>query len=121
MLEVPLIRTLLSKQAQSTRFNGTPIVECEYPFAIKNKETIISGTIDRLILWQESDVIHHIEIIDYKMRRTLDEQTTDDLVESCMPQLKLYKKAISTLFTLPPNRVSCRLVFPSLAWEYLMH
>jgi ATP-dependent exoDNAse (exonuclease V) beta subunit len=88
-------------------------VEREWPFLVREGERILSGQIDRLVLWYDGDRPSAADVIDFKTDR-LDPgnlAALADRVEHYRPQLEAYRRALTRLFRLPADRVSARLVF----------
>ncbi len=111
MLDNPAISALLTRPRDPDR-SLIPRVLCEHPFAFRKDDQLISGVIDRLVLWQRAGRIESADLIDFK---------TDDLgeaesllqskIETYRPQIESYRAAISQLFDVPSAMITARLAF----------
>jgi ATP-dependent exoDNAse (exonuclease V) beta subunit len=88
-------------------------VEREWPFLVREGDRIVSGQIDRLVLWYDGDRPWAADVIDFKTDRLEpgDAAALAARVEHYRPQLEAYRRALRRLFRLPVERVSARLVF----------
>jgi ATP-dependent exoDNAse (exonuclease V) beta subunit len=88
-------------------------VEREWPFLVREGERILSGQIDRLVLWYDGERPSAADVIDFKSDRLdpCNPAALADRVEHYRPQLEAYRRALTRLFRLPADRVSARLVF----------
>jgi len=97
-------------------------VEPERRFAVrwkdaKGKQSLLHGSIDRLVIRRLGDEIIALEIIDFKSDRPADGESASEFLakrtEIYTPQLQAYHQAIAKLY---PNiqNISAKLVFVSL-------
>ena len=89
----------------------TPRVLREHPFACRFDRTLISGIIDRLVLWSSGDQTVAAELIDFKTDAINDEQTLAERIAIYRPQLDSYRRAVAQLFGLASDQVTAKLVF----------
>ncbi len=88
-------------------------VQREWPFLVREGGQILSGQIDRLVLWCDGDRPVAADVIDFKTDRLAADNPAAlaDRVEHYRPQLDAYRRALTRLYRLPADRVSARLVF----------
>lgn len=107
LFEKPAIRALFTRP---TGDRARCRVYRERPFALRDGNTILSGAIDRLVVFEGG-----AEIIDFKT----DTVAADDpaalaaKVEFYRPQLDAYRRAVAAMYRLPTDRVAARLAFLS--------
>jgi ATP-dependent exoDNAse (exonuclease V) beta subunit len=91
-------------------------VEREWPFLVREGDRILSGQIDRLVVWYDGDRPLAADVIDFKTDRLAADNPAAlaDRVEHYRPQLEAYRRALARLFRLPADRVSARLAFVEL-------
>jgi ATP-dependent exoDNAse (exonuclease V) beta subunit len=91
-------------------------VQREWPFLVREGGQILSGQIDRLVLWYDGDRPWAADVIDFKTDRLAADNPAAlaDRVEHYRPQLEAYRRALARLYRLPADRVSARLVFVEL-------
>ncbi len=114
MLDQPAITAALRRD-QSPHHALTPQVLREHPFACRFERTLISGIIDRLVLWSSGDRIVAAEIVDFKTDVIADGASLDARVASYRPQLESYRRAVVQLFGLAVDRVAAKLLFVQAA------
>ena len=87
----------------------------EHPFAVKDGEALLTGSIDRLILIRSNGEVVAADVVDYKTDAISagDAAALSDKVEFYRPQIEAYRRAVQKLFQLPAERVTSRLVFVS--------
>lgn len=110
MLDQPAITAALSR-GQSPHRALTPRVLREHPFACRFERTLISGIIDRLVLWSSGDQVVAVEIVDFKTDVIADRASLDARVASYRPQLESYRRAVTQLFGLTSDRIVAKLLF----------
>jgi ATP-dependent exoDNAse (exonuclease V) beta subunit len=92
----------------------------ERPFAIRDGDAILSGQIDRLVLLYDADQVVAADVVDYKTDALPadDPQAVEVRAEIYRPQLEAYRRAVSKLYRLAPERISARLLFvePGVVW-----
>ncbi|HWB08112.1 MAG TPA: UvrD-helicase domain-containing protein [Pirellulales bacterium] len=129
-LENPRLRAALSRAAyQSARDapwasrpeisaelgGAPPMLEVfrERPFAVRLRDTLLSGTFDRLLLIRSSATRRLVaaEVLDYKTDAVAagDPQAVGNIVDRYRPQLSAYREAVCRMFGLPNKRVMTRL------------
>ena len=88
-------------------------VSRERPFAVRDADTILRGSIDRLVILYDGDRPVGADVIDFKTDAVGrdDDSALQAAVDTYRPQLDAYRRAVASLFGLEPNRVSARLVF----------
>jgi ATP-dependent exoDNAse (exonuclease V) beta subunit len=85
----------------------------ERPFAIREDDTILSGKFDRVTVLYDGNQIIAADVVDYKTDKLPadDPRAIDVRAEAYRPQLDAYRRAVSKLCRLAPNRISVRLLF----------
>ncbi len=84
----------------------------EHPFAWREGVSLVSGVIDRLVLWQEGDRVVAAELLDFKTDAVPDSgPVLDARIATYRPQLESYRRAVSRLFAIDASCVAARLVF----------
>ncbi|HEY6565228.1 MAG TPA: PD-(D/E)XK nuclease family protein, partial [Pirellulaceae bacterium] len=90
-------------------------VETERPFAVRDGDRLLVGTIDRLVTMRRNDRIVAADILDFKT----DELAADDefalhaKAVYYRPQLQAYRSAVSIMLSIPGKAVTARLLFVS--------
>ncbi len=110
MLDNPVIAAVLTRD-QSPHHSLTPRVLREHPFACRFDRTLISGIVDRLVLWSSKNKIVAAEIIDFKTDAIANQAALNARVETYRPQLDSYRQAVSQIFRLAMSDISTTLVF----------
>lgn len=110
LLGNPAIAAVLSR-ASSPHHSLTPRVLREHPFACRFGRTLISGIIDRLVLWSSGDQIVAAEFFDFKTDAITDRSSLSAKLEAYRPQLESYRRAVTQLFQLEASNVSATLIF----------
>ncbi len=89
----------------------------ELPFAIHDDDSLLTGSIDRLVVLFDGSRPLGAEVIDFKTDRIApgDEAALAARVEHYRPQLAAYRRAVARTRGLPEDRISARLVFLHLA------
>jgi ATP-dependent exoDNAse (exonuclease V) beta subunit len=92
------------------------IVFRERPFAIRDGESILTGSIDRLVVLYNGPAAIGADILDYKTDSLAPDAPAaiDEKVNHYRPQLDAYRRAVSAMYKLPPERISARLAFVSV-------
>jgi ATP-dependent helicase/nuclease subunit A len=85
----------------------------EYHFAVRTADEMLSGSIDRLTLLYDADLIVGADIIDFKTDR-IDLAGLAERAEYYRPQLEAYREAVQKSFGLPMEKISIRLAFVRL-------
>ncbi len=109
-LEKPAIAAALSRES-SPHHSLTPRVLREHPFACRFDRTLISGIIDRLVLWSSGNKVVAAEILDFKTDAVDDQPSLSARVETYQPQLDSYRQAVAQLFHLAASDVMATLIF----------
>lgn len=114
MLEKPEIEAVLRRDitSQQLPLGCEPRVLREYPFACCLDQALISGVIDRLVLWSDADQIIAADLFDFKTDAVSGRgELWEARVANYRLQIETYRRAVSHLFGLTPDRISARLVF----------
>ncbi|MFW6169640.1 MAG: UvrD-helicase domain-containing protein [Planctomycetota bacterium] len=90
-------------------------VHNERRFAVRDDGRLLSGAIDRLVLLHDQDHLVAADILDYKTDYINENnpQALNELVAHYHPQLEAYRRAVATMFRLPRQNISARLLFVS--------
>ncbi len=110
MLAKPAIAAVLSRE-RSPHHSLAPRVLREHPFACRFDRTLISGIIDRLVVWSSKNKIVAAEIVDFKTDAVDDQPSIAAKVAMYRPQLESYCLATAQLFGLVADQVTAKLVF----------
>ena len=87
-------------------------VSQERPFAVLDGETILRGSIDRLVVLYDGDRPLGADVIDFKTDAVgRDDDALQTAVDTYRPQLAAYRRAVVSLFGLQPDQVSSHLMF----------
>ncbi|MCX7426725.1 MAG: UvrD-helicase domain-containing protein [Planctomycetia bacterium] len=88
----------------------------ERRFALRDGESILTGSIDRLVILYNGPVAIGADVLDYKTDAIgpNDPAAIDEKLNHYRPQLDAYRRAVSAMYKLPPERVSARLAFVSV-------
>lgn len=89
-------------------------VRNEVPIASVDNDRLISGNVDRLVLWRHADRIIAAAIIDYKTDPVATDEQRIERTQFYAPQLDAYRQAVQSMLRLPAERVATRLVFVEL-------
>jgi len=83
----------------------------ERPFAVRDGDAILSGTIDRLVVLFDGSRPIGADVLDFKTDRLPvgDRPAWQQRIEFYRPQLEAYRRAVADLFRLDPSCISTRL------------
>ncbi|MGI8979518.1 MAG: UvrD-helicase domain-containing protein [Pirellulaceae bacterium] len=115
-LRGPRVAALLSRQHYELSANGKHIsLEAlrELPFAFRQDDELLSGSIDRLVLVRQSGKLTAAEVIDYKTDTVTSPAQLPELTKFYRPQLEAYKRAAARITGLSADRITAKLVFLS--------
>ncbi|WP_166824605.1 UvrD-helicase domain-containing protein [Thalassoroseus pseudoceratinae] len=124
-IAVPRIARLLSREEYTNAEDIWPaeiatritpnaaIVRTEFPLAVRLEDRLVSGQIDRLVLFRNGTEVVAADIIDFKTDRLAkgSVENIDNLVKHYEPQQLAYRDAISKMYHLNPSAIANRLVF----------
>lgn len=85
----------------------------ELPFAFRQDDELLNGSIDRLVLVRQSGRLISAEVIDYKTDSITSPNQLPELTAFYRPQLEAYKRAAERITGLPENRITAKLMFLS--------
>jgi len=110
-LAKPGIRAVLSRSAYESGFN--PQVWNERTFVVRQGETILRGTFDRLVILFDGDKPVRAEVLDFKSDSldAGDPAAVAAKQEHYRPQLEAYRSAVRQIYGLGEDRITARLVF----------
>ncbi len=117
MLAGPNLAALLSRrhyELSAERKAITLEALRELPFAFRQNDELLSGTIDRLVLVRQSGRLTAAEVIDYKTDTVTSPAQLSELTEFYRPQLAAYKQAAERITGLPAECITAKLVFLSV-------
>ncbi len=104
------------KQADGKTEKRTVELWREKSFELILDSEWVSGTMDRVVLLRNAaGVAESAEILDYKSDRLADEAALQAAARRYAPQMALYRKVLSRLAGLKPEKIRCRLLFTSAA------
>ncbi|BDS08876.1 DNA helicase [Oceaniferula spumae] len=78
----------------------------EQPIETQHEGSWVSGIIDRAVIHLENGQPVSIDIVDFKT----DSKDVTELKEAYSKQLDIYRQAMSRIFQLPPENISCHLL-----------
>ena len=111
----PKISTLLSRRFYASWGKALSLeTERELPFAFREGDQILSGSIDRLVLISTAGKLMAADVVDYKTDAVASPARLPELVEHYRPQLEAYKRAAERITRLPADCITAWLVFLSL-------
>jgi ATP-dependent exoDNAse (exonuclease V) beta subunit len=110
-LNNPEIQAVLRRSAYEAGAN--PQVWNERAFVVRREETILRGTIDRLVILFDGETLVGADIIDFKSDSLdpADPAAVEAKKTHYRPQLEAYRTAVAKLYGLPGDRITTRLVF----------
>lgn len=115
-LRGPRVSALLSRRHYELAAGGKDVtLEAlrELPFAFRQEDQLLNGSIDRLVLVRQSGRLTAAEVIDFKTDTVTSPTQLPELTEFYRPQLEAYKKAAERITGLPAERITARVVFLS--------
>ena len=88
----------------------------ERRFALRDGESLLTGSIDRLVVLYNGPAAIGADVLDYKTDALPpdDPAAIDEKLNHYRPQLDAYRRAVAAMYKLPPERVSARLAFVSV-------
>jgi ATP-dependent exoDNAse (exonuclease V) beta subunit len=88
-------------------------VQNERRFAIREDDTLLTGSIDRLVLISHKDDLIAADVTDYKtdVIAAEDEAGLQSRIEYYRPQLAAYRRAVSRFTKLEESQIATRVVF----------
>ena len=110
-LEKSEVRAVLSRSTYQPGL--TPQVWNERTFVVRQQDTILRGTFDRLVILFDGDTPVRADIIDFKSD-SLDPNDPIAITakkDLYRPQLQAYRSAVQHLYGLSDDRIATRLVF----------
>jgi ATP-dependent exoDNAse (exonuclease V) beta subunit len=130
MLAQPAVAALLSRAFyQTPAWLGLPTapahwpkgpsvqldVSCEWSFAVRQGEELISGAIDRLVVVRQGDQVLAADVIDFKTDELPSDARAQDVLATrrdyYRPQVEAYRTVVARVLALPIQRIGARLVF----------
>jgi ATP-dependent exoDNAse (exonuclease V) beta subunit len=92
-------------------------VHTERPFAIRDGDEILTGSIDRLVLIRRGGKLLAADVLDFKTDAIPPDnpRLLQERIAFYSPQLEAYRKAVARTFHLEPRRITSRLLFLSAA------
>jgi ATP-dependent exoDNAse (exonuclease V) beta subunit len=88
-------------------------VHRELPFALRQEDQLLNGSIDRLVLTRQAGRLAAAEVIDFKTDSVTSPNQLPELTEFYRPQLEAYRNAAERITGVPADRITARLVFLS--------
>lgn len=92
------------------------IVHRERSFSVPVDGALLSGTIDRLLLFCRDNKVLAAEIVDFKTDAVTDLAAARKRRETYRGQLEAYSEALATMYGLDRQRIAARLVFLDGGW-----
>ena len=116
ILSQAAVRRVLSRPAGAAERE----VLREHPFAIRDGDVLLSGSIDRLVLLRRGEKVVAADVVDYKTDAIADDAVLADKVEFYRPQLEAYCRAVAKIFHVPAEGVTSRLLFLTAGREVVL-
>ncbi len=110
-LERPALNSILRTTAYLRDGVDRVEVKNESTFALKQKELVFTGSIDRLVLSYQGEQLIAAEVLDYKTDTIKDISDLKKKSEDYSEQLAIYKEAVAKIHALKPEQVTAKLVF----------
>lgn len=125
MLERPVVAAALSQRGfdpaaldftadvrtELTNHDVTTKLYRERSFVVRQEDTLVFGTVDRVTRFYRGDRLVATDILDFKTDAVSGAAAIAERVGFYRPQIQAYRRAISALTALPPERISARLLF----------
>jgi ATP-dependent exoDNAse (exonuclease V) beta subunit len=86
-------------------------VERERAFALRSGESLLVGSMDRLVLFYRGSQLVAAEIVDFKTDQITSDQQAAERIAFYRPQLEAYRAACAKMLQLPAKRILCRVAF----------
>jgi ATP-dependent exoDNAse (exonuclease V) beta subunit len=102
-LQQPNAQTLLQR-------DGAEELWRERRFMTRLDNRLVAGSFDRVHLWLEDGKPHRACLIDYKTDR-VDDNTIDSVAARYAEQIRLYRRALSSMLGIDPHRIDAKLFF----------
>ncbi|MCB0332175.1 MAG: hypothetical protein KDD55_01680, partial [Bdellovibrionales bacterium] len=104
------IASLFSRE-QYVAPDGRLMLYPEYSFVYREESHLVTGTIDRLVLWSDASGSRWAEIVDFKSDTLREENDLAEKVSFYQPQLEAYRQAVMHLYGLESSSVILKLAF----------
>jgi ATP-dependent exoDNAse (exonuclease V) beta subunit len=117
MLERPALREALVEANYRQRFASltaqSPRLEVwrERPFAVADSQGLLTGTLDRVVVFCDGTQPLAAEVLDYKTDVISDPQARNARVDFYRPQLEAYRRAVGRLCHLSSAKITAKLLF----------
>ena len=86
-------------------------VERERRFAVRDADALLSGAIDRLVLLVRDGRVLAADVLDFKTDLVDGPDILEKRIDFYRPQIAAYRRAVSRMHALEPDRIVSRLVF----------
>ncbi|MCG8401710.1 MAG: PD-(D/E)XK nuclease family protein, partial [Firmicutes bacterium] len=106
-------RAMLASDAiqQQLRRNGATELWREQDFVVVHEQRTLSGTMDRVAIHRNAEGnVQSAVVIDFKTDG-VNETTMDETIARYAPQMRTYRAALTSMLSLPPDRIAVRLLF----------
>jgi ATP-dependent exoDNAse (exonuclease V) beta subunit len=110
-LEAPQVREALSRGDRAGVLEVLREEEFSMIISEDGVETMLNGSIDRLVLEKEGEVVVRAEVIDYKTDRAEGDAQLAERAEHHRAQLETYRSAVAKRYVLDDEQISMKLVF----------
>ena len=125
MLDRPTVAAALSKQPfepaalgfardicdELRGGNVTRTLDRERSFVVREGDTMVFGTIDRMTRYYRGGKLLAIDILDFKTDAVRDAAGIAQRAATYRPQLAAYRRAMAAVASLAPERIATRLLF----------
>jgi ATP-dependent helicase/nuclease subunit A len=98
-------------RAELTNRGLTTKLYREQSFVVRQENALVFGTVDRVTRIYRGDQLVAADILDFKTDAVGDAAAIAERAGFYRPQIQAYRRAISALTALPPERISARLLF----------
>ncbi|MCB0322271.1 MAG: UvrD-helicase domain-containing protein [Bdellovibrionales bacterium] len=107
----PAFRAQLSLARYQARAAEDLALFREHPFAVREENTLLSGTFDRLVVGSSGNTPLFAHVIDFKTDRIENPLALEQKIKMYQPQLAAYRLAASKSCGLPAAKVEAQLLF----------
>lgn len=113
MLWWPAVRRVMGRSGYQVEVGDVLEVRREFPFTQREGDSLINGIIDRLVLHRRGGKVVAADVIDFKTDAVdvTNEATIAARVEFHRGQMEAYRRAVSRMEGVAPDRVRSRLLF----------
>ncbi len=83
----------------------------ERNFSVQDKDELLTGSIDRLVVLRHGERIVAAEVVEFKTEHLESDEDLPARIDYYRPQMAAYRRAAAAMLQLPPAEVTARLLF----------